>query len=98
MSEPATRRLRIFGLVQGVSYRASLVAEADRLGITGWVRNRIDGSVEALVQGDAAQLDKLTAWARKGPRLASVSHVDVTEAGEAVPAARFTRMDTHPTQ
>lgn len=98
MSEPATRRLRIFGLVQGVGYRASLVAEADRLGITGWVRNRIDGSVEALVQGDAAQLDKLAAWARKGPRLASVSHVDVTEADDAVPAARFTRMDTHPTQ
>jgi acylphosphatase len=98
MSEAATRRLRVFGLVQGVGYRASLVAEAERLGIKGWVRNRLDGSVEALVQGEATQLDKLTAWAHKGPRMASVSHVEVTDATEAASAARFAHMETYPTQ
>lgn len=98
MTEASTRRLRIFGLVQGVGYRASLVAEAERLGVTGWVRNRLDGSVEALIQGDAARLEQLASWARKGPRLASVTHVDVLEANDTERAVRFSRMTTHPTQ
>ena len=50
-AEPLTRPLRIEGRVQGVFYRASLIDEARRLGLAGWVRNRRDGSVEAVVQG-----------------------------------------------
>ena len=98
MSELATRRLRIFGLVQGVGYRASFMAEALRLGVKGWVRNRLDGSVEAVIQGTPVPLDALVAWAQKGPRMASVSHVDVSDAGVAGHGVRFTAMETHPTQ
>jgi acylphosphatase len=63
------------GRVQGVGYRYALRDEALRLGIAGWVRNRADGSVEALLQGDAAALAQLIAWARRGPRLARVDEV-----------------------
>ena len=59
--------------MQGVGYRYALRDEAQRLGITGWVRNRSDGTVEALLQGDAAALEQLIAWARRGPGLARVA-------------------------
>jgi acylphosphatase len=101
MTEPGaivTRKLRIFGKVQGVGYRAAFCAEAARLGVTGWVRNRLDGSVEALVQADAATLDRLTQWAHKGPRIAAVSHVDVTEASADEAMQRFTGIDMLPTR
>ena len=68
--------LRITGTVQGVGYRYALQREAGRLGLRGWVRNRRDGSVEALAQGSAAALDALTAWARHGPPAARVANVD----------------------
>jgi acylphosphatase len=73
--------LRIVGRVQGVGYRYALQHEAVRLRLTGWVRNRADGSVEALAQGPQPALDALTVWARRGPPAARVS--DVT----AAPAA-----------
>jgi acylphosphatase len=73
------RRLRITGLVQGVGYRAAFLREAERLGLSGWVRNRLDGSVEALVAGDAATLDAIAAWARRGPALARVDAVAVED-------------------
>lgn len=75
-----TRRLRIRGLVQGVGFRASLADEARLRGLGGWVRNRSDGTVEALVHGDARALDELLAWAGHGPRAARVDHVEVEEA------------------
>jgi acylphosphatase len=75
-SDPIARRLLIHGLVQGVSYRVSAAAEARRLGLAGWVRNRADGTVEALVSGPAAAVDAFTAWARKGPPHARVSRVE----------------------
>src|SRR5262245_18129909 len=77
-----TRRLRITGVVQGVGYRESLRREAARTGIAGWVRNRTDGSVEALVRGTPEALDALSAWARRGPPLARVTNVAV-EAAES---------------
>jgi acylphosphatase len=73
--------LKIRGLVQGVSYRWNMVQAARRRGVTGWVRNRHDGSVEAMVSGPQAALDELVAWARRGPPGARVDQVDV-EPGE----------------
>jgi acylphosphatase len=75
-----TRRLQILGRVQGVWFRESMRREAERLGVAGWVRNCPDGSVEAVVQGPIDAVDTLIAWARSGPPLAHVSHVDVSEA------------------
>lgn len=87
--------LRIEGRVQGVCFRASLQAEAKRLQLTGWVRNRRDGTVEALVRGPAAAVEALEAWAHTGPPGATVSAVLVSEADPAAPLpAAFER---HPT-
>jgi acylphosphatase len=73
-------RLIIRGRVQGVGYRAWAVDSATRLGLAGWVRNRVDGTVEAIAKGDAAALDRFAAACRTGPRLAQVTAVVVTEA------------------
>ena len=75
MTERVTRRLEIRGRVQGVWYRESMRQEAARLGVTGWVRNRPDGSVEAVVQGPAEAVDAITEWARHGPEQARVDAV-----------------------
>ena len=84
------RHLLITGLVQGVGYRASFDAQARALKLKGWVRNRMDGSVEAMVKGDAQTLDAIVAWARRGPSLARVDDVKVVEIGdESVPGDRF---------
>ena len=77
MSERACRRLRIRGVVQGVGFRYSLQREAIRLGLSGWVRNRRDGTVEAVVAGPASAVDALVAWSRHGPPSARVDGVDV---------------------
>ena len=80
MSERRTRRLEIYGQVQGVWFRESMRREAERLGVTGWVRNRRDGSVEAVVQGDAVALAAIERWARRGPEQAEVARVESSEA------------------
>jgi acylphosphatase len=72
------RLLRITGRVQGVGYRDWLVREATWRGVSGWVRNRADGSVEALLAGDGAA--GLTAACRTGPLLARVAMVTEVEA------------------
>ncbi|MDP2795625.1 MAG: acylphosphatase [Sulfurisoma sp.] len=75
------RRLVISGLVQGIGFRYSMAAQARALGVTGWVRNRRDGSVEAMVAGNAEQVAAMIAWSRQGPAGAAVDHVAV-ELGE----------------
>jgi acylphosphatase len=72
--------LRIRGRVQGVSYRESARAEALRLGLTGWVRNLADGSVEAVAEGPLEALESFVRWSQRGPPLAQVSQVERTDA------------------
>jgi len=72
--------LQITGLVQGVGYRAAFQRRARQLGLSGWVRNRSDGSVEALVDGDAAALAEIKTWAWHGPAGARVQAVVVEPA------------------
>jgi acylphosphatase len=74
------KHCRIEGQVQGVGYRQALQYEAEKLGLTGWVRNRRDGSVEAIACGNEAALAQFIAWTSHGPYLAKVRQVLVTEA------------------
>lgn len=73
--------LRIHGQVQGVGYRWSMLCEAQRLGVNGWVRNRRDGTVEAYVSADAETVEQLIAWSYRGPPMAAVTQVLVVDAG-----------------
>ena len=75
-----TRVLRIAGRVQGVGYRDALRETALAHGLSGWVRNRRDGSVEALLQGGEAAVDAVIAWARRGPPAARVAGIEVLAA------------------
>ena len=89
------KHLNITGIVQGVGYRASFEQQARALGLSGWVRNRRDGSVEALVRGDEEALRKIVDWARRGPpaaRVRDVSAVDVDDG--AVPGDDFDMLPT----
>ena len=70
-----TRQIRVSGLVQGVGYRALLRHEARKRGVNGWVRNRTDGTVEAVLQGSQEAVDAVIAWARRGPPGARVTDV-----------------------
>jgi acylphosphatase len=72
------RRLRIFGRVQGVFFRNWAVEQAQALGLRGWIRNRTDGSVEALAYGAPEAVDAFIAKCREGPPAAQVERVDVT--------------------
>ncbi|EXI80099.1 MAG: Acylphosphatase [Candidatus Accumulibacter appositus] len=96
MSEAVCRNLRIHGRVQGVGYRWSLSAEASRLGLSGWVRNRRDGSVEALVSGPREAIDALLVWAHRGPPMARVDSVCCNEgnAGELGTRSGFVQIAT----
>ena len=71
------RFLVITGRVQGVGYRDALCEQAERGSVAGWVRNRSNGSVEALLQGADADVEALIAWARRGPPAARVAEVKV---------------------
>ena len=78
-----TRRLIVTGLVQGVGFRYAMAAQARLLGVSGWVRNRRDGSVEAMIAGSAGQIEEMLAWSRVGPAGAAVDQVIVeTGCGE----------------
>jgi acylphosphatase len=73
----------IAGRVQGVGYRASCQREAAARGLTGWVRNRWDGAVEALIEGEATAVDAMVDWCRAGPPMAYVSGVEVSPLPDA---------------
>ncbi|RKH73914.1 acylphosphatase [Corallococcus aberystwythensis] len=79
MSTQRRVSLRIQGTVQGVSYRESARQEALRLGLSGWVRNRSDGSVEATVEGEPGALEDFIRWCHSGPRMARVTDVARTD-------------------
>ncbi len=80
----ASVRVRIEGRVQGVWYRGWTMAEANRLGLSGWVRNRSDGSVEALFSGPADRVKAMVEACRRGPPAAQVTRV--TEEPASTPA------------
>ena len=73
------RRVVVTGRVQGVFFRDSARRGAARFGVTGWVRNRDDGAVEAVYEGSADAVEAMVAWTRTGPPSASVDAVTVTD-------------------
>jgi acylphosphatase len=83
VSATVARRFVACGRVQGVFFRDSTRREANRLGVTGWVRNRPDGTVEAHAEGAPEAVEALVRWARDGPRHADVDDVRVSEAEPA---------------
>ena len=93
MSLSTTRHLRIHGRVHGVGFRYSMRLEAQRLGVVGWVRNRHDGSVEAIVKGPAEAVEALVEWSRRGPPQARVTDVQVAP-GEG----DYTQFELRPTE
>lgn len=89
----AARLLRIEGRVQGVGYRDWMLREAVRLGVHGWVRNRPDGSVQALVAGEEGAVQALLTACRRGPVMARVDRIEETLA-EAPAEPGFRKMAT----
>lgn len=87
------RRVRVRGRVQGVGFRDAMVDAAQFSGVRGWVRNRRDGSVEAVVQGPPAAVQALIDWAHQGPPRAQVNAVQVG----AVPAQAITGFERRDT-
>jgi acylphosphatase len=86
MAETTKLRVRVSGRVQGVAYRAWARDEAERLGISGWVKNERDGSVTALLAGPAEAVARMVAAMRVGPRAAVVDRLETDPAAEAPPA------------
>ena len=81
-------RFTVSGQVQGVGFRYSALAQARRLGVSGWIGNRADGAVEGLACGAPESLEAFKAWLRRGPQLARVENVEWSESAEA-PAEGF---------
>jgi acylphosphatase len=77
-----TVHLMIKGKVQGVFYRATARDEAEKLGLTGWIKNTQDGNVEAVVNGSREHIDRYIAWCWKGPARAKVESVEVKDLQE----------------
>jgi acylphosphatase len=87
-------RLTIAGRVQGVGYREWAIATARQLGLVGWVRNRTDGSVEALVVGEEQAVGRMIDACRRGPALAQVDDIDIEPVDLDVLPDGFTRLPT----
>ena len=75
----SAKHVVVHGRVQGVSFRAAAVDAATDLDVAGWVRNRDDGTVEMVLEGDDAAVARMLDWVRSGPSHADVSDVDVTD-------------------
>jgi acylphosphatase len=90
-----TRLVQVRGRVQGIGYREACVRRAHTLGVTGWVRNPMDGSVEAMVQGSLEELADMCAWLSEGMAAALIDELEVTEV--APPFARFEHFERLPT-
>lgn len=88
-----TKHLIITGRVQGVGFRFYMERKARELGVTGWVRNRRDGAVEAVVQGTSGAVEAMIAWVRRGPGSAVVAEVRITDA-----SGDFAGFETRPTE
>lgn len=77
MDEKTKALVTVFGRVQGVFFRMETQRAAERYGVHGWVRNRMDGAVESLMEGNASAVHALIEWCKKGPPHADVERVDV---------------------
>lgn len=80
VNEPVSRHLIVRGRVQGVGYRNYIQYKAGLLNVKGWVRNRLDGSVEAVVHGSPEAVAEIIDCAKRGPRAAEVTAVTVSDA------------------
>lgn len=80
----------ISGKVQGVCYRASTKKKAEELGLTGWVKNRADGTVEAVFEGEISKVDEMITWCWIGPPLARVTDVKITKRNVSGKFTNFT--------
>ena len=87
-------RVIITGRVQGVFFRMETQQAARRIGVTGWARNRSDGSVEAVFEGAPEKVEEMLAWCRKGPPLARVDDVAVRDADDQESFTDFTIRST----
>lgn len=87
-------RLTITGRVQGVGFRDWVLGTGQRLGLTGWVRNRSDGAVEALIVGDETAVGRMIEACRRGPPLARVDEIDVDPVDLDVLPQGFSRLPT----
>jgi acylphosphatase len=82
--------IRVSGRVQGVFFRQTTAREAEQIGgVTGWVRNRADGDVEAVIEGEREQVDRLIAWCHHGPPASRVDNVSVSWEEPTGEFARF---------
>jgi acylphosphatase len=82
MTDTLVRRVVVEGFVQGVGYRDFARRAALRLGVSGWVMNRMDGTVEALIAGAPADIETMLAELRRGPRGAQVTRLRLIDPGE----------------
>lgn len=79
MNESIQKKLIIVGRVQGVFFRLETQKEARRLGISGYVKNLPDGSVQAVIQGDAQTVGEMIKWCYQGPPASKVDHIDLSD-------------------
>ncbi len=88
---PSSKRVRVvvYGHVQGVFFRETTRRKAAAFGVVGWVRNRPEGSVEAVFEGEPRLVDEMVAWCRRGPIGAEVDDVDAVEEPPQSELSRF---------